>query len=89
MMYSVAYLAVSQVLIAKLRSDSSMRAGDSAIEQQQSKKAAKALLVLIPLLGITYILVIYGPTEGSAASVFNHVRALLLSTQVSELLLIY
>ncbi|XP_034243000.1 diuretic hormone receptor-like isoform X2 [Thrips palmi] len=76
---------VMYVLITKLRSDSSMRPGAMGppgdAEQQQSKKAAKALLVLIPLLGITYILVIAGPTEGHAANVFAHVRALLLSTQ--------
>ncbi|KAJ1527316.1 hypothetical protein ONE63_008833 [Megalurothrips usitatus] len=78
---------IMYVLITKLRSDRSMRPvrgahghGPSG-EEQQSAKAAKALLVLIPLLGITYILVIAGPTEGSAANVFAHARALLLSTQ--------
>ncbi|KAE8737109.1 CRF-like Diuretic Hormone Receptor 2, partial [Frankliniella occidentalis] len=52
-----------------------------AAEQQQSAKAAKALLVLIPLLGITYILVLYGPTTGNAAQAFDLARSLLLSTQ--------
>lgn len=55
--------------------------GDS--EQQQSAKAAKALAVLIPLLGVTYVLVIVGPTEGNASLYFDHVRALMLSSQVS------
>lgn len=67
--------AVRQVLITKLRSANSA-------ETQQYRKGSKALLVLIPLLGLTYVLVIAGPTEGIVAVYFSHVRAVLLSTQV-------
>ncbi|OXU24327.1 hypothetical protein TSAR_005838 [Trichomalopsis sarcophagae] len=62
------------VLITKLRSANTP-------ETQQYRKAAKALLVLIPLLGITYILMIAGPTEGQIANVFANSRAVLLSSQ--------
>ena len=65
-----------QVLITKLRSATS-------VETQQYRKASKALLVLIPLLGITYILMIAGPSEGVSATIYLHMRAILLSTQVS------
>jgi corticotropin releasing hormone receptor 1 len=64
-----------QVLITKLRSANS-------VETQQYRKGSKALLVLIPLLGLTYVLVIAGPTEGLIAIYFSHIRAVLLSTQV-------
>ena len=49
----------------------------------QNWKAAKALLVIIPLLGITYIITILGPSDASSLShsLFEHLRALLLSTQ--------
>ena len=42
------------------------------------------MLVLIPLLGFTYLITIAGPTDklSLAYYVFNHVRALLLSIQV-------
>lgn len=66
-----------QVLITKLRSANS-------VETQQYRKGSKALLVLIPLLGLTYVLVIAGPTEGTVAIYFSHIRAVLLSTQVSQ-----
>ena len=51
---------------------------------RQNWKAAKAMLVLIPLLGFTYLITIAGPTDklSLAYYVFNHVRALLLSIQV-------
>ncbi|XP_014234213.1 diuretic hormone receptor-like [Trichogramma pretiosum] len=62
------------VLITKLRSANNA-------ETQQYRKAAKALLVLIPLLGVTYILVLAGPTEGQAANMFTYARAVLLSSQ--------
>uniref|UniRef100_A0A0C9PX11 DIHR protein n=1 Tax=Fopius arisanus TaxID=64838 RepID=A0A0C9PX11_9HYME len=62
------------VLITKLRSANSA-------ETQQYRKATKALLVLIPLLGVTYILVLAGPTEGPMAHVFAYARAILLSSQ--------
>ena len=69
-----------QVLITKLRSANS-------VETQQYRKGSKALLVLIPLLGLTYVLVIAGPTEGLIAIYFSHIRAVLLSTQVCHFLL--
>ncbi|XP_063863507.1 LOW QUALITY PROTEIN: diuretic hormone receptor-like [Scylla paramamosain] len=56
------------VLITKLRSA-------NTVETQRSRKATKALLVLIPLLGLTYMLLIALPQE------LEHVRAVLLSTQ--------
>lgn len=65
-----------QVLITKLRSANN-------VETQQYRKAAKALLVLIPLLGVTYILVIVGPTEGISRRIYDSLRAILLSTQVT------
>lgn len=64
-----------QVLITKLRSATNA-------ETQQYRKASKALVVLIPLLGITYILVIVGPTQGVPADIYAYLRAILLSTQV-------
>ncbi|KAK5644232.1 hypothetical protein RI129_008077 [Pyrocoelia pectoralis] len=71
------------VLITKLRSANSA-------ETQQYRKAAKALLVLIPLLGITYILVIVGPAEdGLFKSIYDVVRAILLSTQGFTVALFY
>ncbi|XP_024883317.1 diuretic hormone receptor-like [Temnothorax curvispinosus] len=63
-----------QVLITKLWSSNN-------VETQQYRKASKALLVLIPLLGVTYVLVIAGPTEGQVANAFSYARAILLSSQ--------
>lgn len=65
---------VMWVLITKLRAATS-------VESQQYRKASKALLVLIPLLGITYIIVIVAPTKGLMAKVLAYLRAVLLSTQ--------
>lgn len=64
-----------QVLITKLRSA-------NTLETRQYRKASKALLVLIPLLGITYLVVMAGPNEGVGSYIFAVARALLLSTQV-------
>jgi len=72
---SVFLITIMWVLITKLRSATSP-------ETQQSRKASKALLVLIPLLGTTYVLTIAGPPEGSTGSaMFGHIRAVLLSLQ--------
>ncbi|XP_043787865.1 diuretic hormone receptor-like isoform X1 [Apis laboriosa] len=62
------------VLITKLWSATN-------VETQQYRKASKALLVLIPLLGVTYVLVLTGPTEGQVANAFSYARAVLLSSQ--------
>uniref|UniRef100_A0A336K2T2 Diuretic hormone receptor n=1 Tax=Culicoides sonorensis TaxID=179676 RepID=A0A336K2T2_CULSO len=65
---------VYKVLITKLRSA-------NTAETRQYRKASKALLVLIPLLGITYLVVMTGPTDGVMRSIFDVCRAFLLSTQ--------
>lgn len=67
-----------QVLITKLWSTTNA-------ETQQYRKASKALLVLIPLLGVTYVLVLTGPTEGQVANAFSYTRAAFLSSQVMQL----
>jgi corticotropin releasing hormone receptor 1 len=76
--WSVGHCFLLQVLITKLRATNNA-------ETQQYRKATKALLVLIPLLGITYILVITGPAEGVPAAIYDYVTAVLLSTQVISL----
>ncbi|XP_039297102.1 diuretic hormone receptor-like [Nilaparvata lugens] len=75
-------IMIMWVLITKLRSA-------NTVETQQYRKATKALLVLIPLLGITYILVLYGPTEGVSANIYAYLRAILLSTQGFTVALFY
>uniref|UniRef100_A0A1B0BXB2 Diuretic hormone receptor n=1 Tax=Glossina palpalis gambiensis TaxID=67801 RepID=A0A1B0BXB2_9MUSC len=62
------------VLITKLRSA-------NTLETRQYRKAAKALLVLIPLFGITYLLVLVGPEQGLSRNLFEIIRAFLISTQ--------
>lgn len=65
------------MLITKLRSA-------NTVETRQYRKAAKALLVLIPLFGITYLVVLAGPSEsGLMGHMFAVLRAVLLSTQAS------
>ncbi|XP_059620358.1 diuretic hormone receptor [Phlebotomus argentipes] len=71
------------VLITKLRSA-------TTVETRQYRKASKALLVLTPLLGITYLVVLAGPNDdGVAGYVFAIVRSLLLSTQGLSVSLLY
>lgn len=67
---------IMYVLITKLRSA-------TTAESQQYRKAAKALLVLIPLLGLTYLLVITTPEEKVAKIIVTYLHAVLFSTQVS------
>uniref|UniRef100_A0A1B0A4Q4 G-protein coupled receptors family 2 profile 2 domain-containing protein n=1 Tax=Glossina pallidipes TaxID=7398 RepID=A0A1B0A4Q4_GLOPL len=64
------------VLITKLRSA-------NTLETRQYRKAAKALLVLIPLFGITYLLVLVGPEQGVSRNLFEIIRAFLISTQIN------
>ncbi|XP_058123003.1 diuretic hormone receptor-like [Anopheles ziemanni] len=75
-------LRIMWVLITKLRSA-------NTVETRQYRKASKALLVLIPLLGITYLIVIYGPDEGVGSQIFAITRAILLSTQGFVVSLLY
>ena len=71
--------AIMWVLITKLRSA-------NTVETQQYHKASKALLVLMPLLGVTYVLTVTFPVaDETTINIFIYVRAVLLSTQVSEL----
>ncbi|XP_067129156.1 diuretic hormone receptor-like [Centruroides vittatus] len=70
------------VLITKLRAATS-------VESQQYRKASKALLVLIPLLGITYVLVIVTPNHGTAKIWFAYFQAALLSTQGFTVAVLY
>ncbi|KAB7493773.1 Diuretic hormone receptor, partial [Armadillidium nasatum] len=66
---NILFLArIMWVLITKLRSANN-------VETQRYWKATKALLVLIPLLGLTYMLLIALPQK------FEFFRAVLLSTQ--------
>lgn len=64
------------MLITKLRSA-------NTAETRQYRKASKALLILIPLFGLTYLIVLYGPNEGFGRKIFDIARAFLLSTQVT------
>ncbi|KAG5677655.1 hypothetical protein PVAND_007394 [Polypedilum vanderplanki] len=66
--------SIMWVLITKLRSA-------NTAETRQYRKASKALLVLIPLFGLTYLIVLYIPNEGILRKVFDIARAFLLSTQ--------
>lgn len=64
------------MLITKLRSAQGV--------DHQYRKATKALLVLIPLFGVTYIITFAGPTQGVYKSIHEILRATLLSTQVCD-----
>ncbi|XP_030388497.1 diuretic hormone receptor [Scaptodrosophila lebanonensis] len=76
-------LRIMWVLITKLRSA-------NTVETRQYRKAAKALLVLIPLFGITYLVVLAGPSEsGVMGHMFAVLRAVLLSTQGFSVSLFY
>ncbi|XP_021958199.2 diuretic hormone receptor isoform X2 [Folsomia candida] len=75
---SLFLLQIMWVLITKLRSATNP-------ETQQSMKAAKALIVLMPLLGITYLLMLAGSREPA----YEFTRALLISTQGFLVALLY
>lgn len=70
------------VLITKLRAA-------NTVESRQYRKAAKALLVLLPLLGVTYILVIWTPTHKTARVIFTYLQITLLSTQGFNVAVLY
>ncbi|XP_054718267.1 diuretic hormone receptor-like [Uloborus diversus] len=75
LMVNIAFLMkIMWVLITKLRAT-------KTLESEQYRKAAKALLVLIPLLGVTYILVIATPTHRMGEVIFTFIQAILLSIQ--------
>ncbi|XP_055608279.1 diuretic hormone receptor-like [Uranotaenia lowii] len=75
-------IRIMWVLITKLRSA-------NTVETRQYRKASKALLVLIPLLGITYLVFLAAPAEGIVSDIFAIARALLLSTQGFSVSLFY
>ncbi|CAO1350277.1 unnamed protein product [Diamesa serratosioi] len=75
-------IKIMWVLITKLRSA-------NTVETRQYRKASKALLVLIPLLGITYLIVISGPNEGMESHVFAILQAFLLSIQGLSVAMFY
>ena len=64
----------------KLRSD------HSESQHHQHLKAAKALFIIIPLLGMPYLITLLPPTDETSYFFifFQHTRAVLLATQVSE-----
>ncbi|KPM05693.1 corticotropin-releasing factor receptor type-like protein [Sarcoptes scabiei] len=70
------------VLITKLRATNS-------IESKQYQKAHKALWVLIPLLGIGYIMVLVTPTHPTAKLIFQYLQAILVSTQGFTVAVLY
>ncbi len=73
------------LLIIKLRSAQQNQLASTA-ESKQYRKAAKALLVLIPLLGLGYVLLLVTPTQNTWRFVFKISQAVLTSTQVSKTL---
>ncbi|CAG9813259.1 unnamed protein product [Phaedon cochleariae] len=76
-------ISIMWVLITKLRSA-------NTLETQQYHKAAKALLVLMPLLGIQYVIMVYAPKyKKSSIDVFELARAILISTQGFTVALFY
>ncbi|CAM1309614.1 CRHR2 (predicted) [Pycnogonum litorale] len=56
---------------------------------RHSRKAAKALLVLIPLLGLTYLVVLVQPKIRLARIIFQFAQATLLSTQGFTVSILY
>ncbi|XP_036331675.1 diuretic hormone receptor isoform X2 [Rhagoletis pomonella] len=68
-------IRIMWVLITKLRSA-------NTLETRQYRKASKALLVLIPLFGITYLIVLFSPGgDGITQNIFENLRVILISTQ--------
>ncbi|CAG9862129.1 unnamed protein product [Phyllotreta striolata] len=75
--------SIMWVLITKLRSSPAL------VETQQHYKAARALLVLIPLLGVTWVIMIYVPSGEYSREIFESLRSVLLSTQGLTIALCY
>ena len=73
------FFFLSKVVIGKIRSEVTEH-------NQQHIRAGKAFLIIIPLLGITYLITMFPPvnTEGIGYQIFQAARSILLSTQVSE-----
>lgn len=71
-------VSIFYVVVTKLRSSGQREASD-----HQKLRAAKALLVIIPLLGINYLITIVGPSDPTSVFyfIFVHFRAILLSSQ--------
>ena len=75
-----------QIVISKLRSRTALD------HDRRHFKAAKALVIVIPLLGVTYLLTFIGPSKESnplGYTVFQAVRVVLLSTQGAVITLPY
>ncbi|XP_072386655.1 diuretic hormone receptor-like isoform X1 [Diabrotica undecimpunctata] len=70
------------VLITKLRSS-------PTVEHKQHYKAARALLVLMPLLGVTWAVTIYVPAGTINTKLFEYIQTVLLSTQGLMIALFY
>jgi len=74
------------IVVSKLRARTAMD------HDRRHYKAAKALVVVIPLFGFTYLLTLMGPSKESnplAYTIFQSVRAVLLSTQGAVITLPY
>ncbi|KAK3759429.1 hypothetical protein RRG08_009100 [Elysia crispata] len=75
--------AIIWVLVTKLRAS-------NTLETRQSRKAAKATVVLFPLLGVTYIFFIKAPTQTKELHwIFTHVNAVLQAFQGLFVAIIY
>ena len=75
-----------QIVISKLKSQTALD------HDRRHYKAAKALFIVIPLLGFTYLLTLMGPSKEDsliAYTIFQSMRAVLLSTQGAVITLPY
>ena len=70
-----------QVVIGKLRSDTTVETNDT------NRRALKALGIIFPLLGLTYLVTMFPPVnpDGIGYHIFQTFRAILLSTQVKQI----
>ena len=75
-----------QIVVSKLHIQTAMDF------DRRHYRAAKALVVVIPMLGFTYLLTLLGPSAThtpTAYAIFQAVRAVLLSTQEAVITLHY